>query len=68
MHQTVTQYNFTGKLAFLKMQLNSLKHFLSAVQDTLEVDQLDNEEFEIDNAYTVLHDDSESGSDKIDEF
>lgn len=59
-----------GKIAFLKMQLNSLKHFLSTVRDTLEINQLDNEEFEINNAYTVLDidDDSESGSDEIDEF
>ena len=50
------------------MQLNNLKCFLSIVRDTLETDQLDNEEFEIDNSYNVLDDDSDSGSDEIDEF
>ena len=50
------------------MQLNNLKCFLSTVRDALETDRHDNEEFEIDNAYTVLDDDSDSGSDEIDEF
>lgn len=50
------------------MELSNLKRFLSAVRDTLDINQLDNEELEIDNVYSVLDDDSESGSDEIDEF
>jgi len=50
------------------MQLNNLKCFLSTVRDTLEITQFNDEEFEVDNAHTVLDDDSESGSDEIDEF
>jgi len=37
-------------------------------QDTWEITELDDEEFEIDNAYTVLDNNSKSGSDEIDEF